>query len=411
MQCVPDDEAAPEPRPAPSLPRRGRPGARFHHEARRLQPPLQRRRLTGAGGDGEGHPVGVPMNVTVRPSSEGDPGIVGKSRSSRSSADGAFRVGGLEPGTYDLVVSPSPHEGDQFLGGVFGGTRVEAVPAGRQDLIVRLFRGKPIAGRVVDEKGKPVRGRKLLWITPRGGSTEDPDAVAVQTDDWGGFQSPAIPEGRPRDVVARPWEFPGTTGGRVDGVEPGTRNVVLVVGSGGVVRGRVLTAEGKPVPAGVPVRTIARYGPGAESYGEVATETGKDGSFVLGGLGEDPVVVTAGGKNSAYAPAATPEPVTPGGDPVEIRVHPGATLAGRLVDGSGNGAEANLLMATQERPVRASTNVRVEPDGTFRLDGLAPGAVTLRVYLRKGSDFVNLDLGTFDAPASGLEVVVPEGEG
>jgi hypothetical protein len=90
---------------------------------------------------------------------------------------------------------------------------------------------------------------------------------------------------------------------------------------------------------------------------------------------------------------------------VEVRVKPGVAIAGRLVNPAGDGVQAQSLMGMPEGVEGAIQSwAAVGPDGTFTMKGLPPGKVRIRAYVSNRM----ADCGVFEAPATGLNVTVPE---
>ncbi len=350
--------------------------------------------LAGRLVDEEGRPAALAMRLFARPVPPG------QGRQGRSLPDGTFRLGGLEPGTYDILVDPDPYQGDSNQAGLYAPTRLEGVAAGTENLEVRLHRGLPIAGFLVDEAGGRWKGKGTLTIVPRGEGGDK--ATTVPVGMWGEFNTPALRTGRTYDIVAERGDFSGTAGARVEGVAPGATGVKVVLTVGRSIAGRVLLADGSAAPAGVVVRAW-RTGedPNAVSMAARAV-TGSDGRFTLGGLEDREYIVAAGGEGGEFAAGAAESPVRPDQGEAGVRVAPGVVLEGRLLDGDGKPVKVQLLMARQSVPVPTLVQAWPGDDGKFRLGGLAEGRVRISVFLEGGER----DLGEFGAPAAGVEVVV-----
>jgi RNA polymerase sigma factor (sigma-70 family) len=351
--------------------------------------------------DEEGRPVAIPLRVWLLPAAPSAGGRTALAGATRSRGDGTFRVGGLETGAYDIKVDPEPYRGDYFQGGYYAPARVEQVPAGKEDVVVRVARGLPIRGRLTNEDGSPWTEGGRLFIRPSGVHDEG-ETVSVYAEDWGYFRSPALRTGRTYEVVANRWDFKGTRGARAEGVVPGTTDLVLVLPRGREIPGRVLGPDGNPVGAGVAVRAwFAGEDPDKVGIAGVA-KTAADGTFAIAGLEDRAYTIAAGGEGGAFAPAVAPTPVRSGDPAVEIRVTEGATLEGRLVDDAGKPIKADLLYARQPGPVPTRAEARPGEDGRFHLFGFAAGKVGLRALV----GVRDVDLGGFDAPATNLEIVV-----
>ena len=350
--------------------------------------------------DEEGLPAAVPLRVWLFRimAGGGRPSYV---REGHSREDGTFRVGGLEPGAYDIQVSPENQAIHTSQGGYYAPAKVEQVPAGTEDVVVRVARGLPISGRLTNEDGSHWRDGGWLLVRPSE-VLQDGESVSAYVDSWGYFRSPALRTGRTYDVTADRGSFHGTRGARMQGVAPGTTELVIVLPRGREISGRVMGPDGQPAGAGVAVRAwIAGEDPHRIGVAGSA-KTAADGSFTVAGLEDREYTVAAGGDGGVFAPSRAPGAVRPGDVPVEIPVAEGVALEGRLVDEAGKPVQVQGLVARQADPVPTMVQVWPWEDGRFRLRGFAPGKVTLEAYL----DGKDLDLGEFDVPGTGIEVVV-----
>jgi hypothetical protein len=186
-------------------------------------------------------------------------------------------------------------------------------------------------------------------------------------------------------------------------VDPRVADLVIRLTPGGSVRGRVVLAEGRAAPPGVPVGLQAVDLDVRSSGARLFVMTASDGTFEAHGLLEAPYDVEAGGGTSGYL-GVTVHAVAPGTDGVALRVVEGVDLVGILVDDAGAPAAAQSLQADDGQHIIAMRPyVQVGGDGRFRLRGLAPGKV--RLAFKRGVDWVAL--GEFTAPATDVRVLVP----
>ncbi|MGH9867133.1 MAG: carboxypeptidase regulatory-like domain-containing protein [Candidatus Polarisedimenticolia bacterium] len=214
-----------------------------------------------------------------------------------------------------------------------------------------------------------------------GSFVEDPIATGV-TDGKGRF-SVEVPPGMRVLVAAR-----GAGRGSVriaSLVTPGAGEPPKDLGraelaGGRRLQGRVVDPGGKPI-AGVRVtgsaRQTVRMGPFAmrtrasqETAPPPAATTGKDGSFVLEGLPERPVVLRA--YAAGFAPHTLPEPRA--GGPLTLHLTQGLPLTGRVVTPAGEPAPGAWVLAGEDG---LEGTVRCDGQGQFRFERLAPGERTL----------------------------------
>ena len=138
---------------------------------------------------------------------------------------------------------------------------------------------------------------------------------------------------------------------------------------GDSVEGRVIDSAGAAVPD-VEISV----------NGERLTQSGPDGSWRVGGLGADAVLVSWA-PPPPFAPP-TPRLVRAGDGPLEIVLAAGATLRGRVVVAGGAPPEPTMVSASwgaQGRVAGGKAYIRAEPGGAFAFRALPPG---IRVDVR-----------------------------
>ncbi len=423
--------------PAPSGPPRPTPVAAPHHDADVVAPGVLRGRITIAGDE---RPC---VGATVR---LGAAGV--EPRDAVTDADGRYRIEAIEPGAYDVDVIPlaNPVTGsvhvsiaagcasvidvrvpvghrahgrvvDQDTNLPIAGATVEArskrrtrrvvtedtgrydfaglaeatslaashpeyvtrtVPrrAGSHDF--RLFRKSgTVSGRVVDADGNAVAGAGIRdsGDGPRG-------KPRTTSADDGTFSITGITVGRERRIIAEKRGFVrGITETFTLGPREMRTGVVLTLLRGAVLSGRVVDAAGDPVPSAV---VLAK--PAAVFTSERRTRVGPDGAFRFDALPAGRCelrAVRSGYLGRRHADVA----LTEGGthDGVTITLDRGLTIAGRVVDDSGQPVAGARVQASPSRSSReryggSGTSV-TEDDGTFTIPALGPGE--LRVFAFK----------------------------
>lgn len=142
------------------------------------------------------------------------------------------------PGSY-VVAAWAPGYAREFLPAVVG--------SGTTALRVELSRGAELAGRVVDEAGKPVAGARVRYEAAQDAITgSDLVRDSVESDADGKFSFPALPLGSYRLMANHPTLALGFTDLiSLDGTTA-KRDVSIAMAAGARVEGKVVGADGKP---------------------------------------------------------------------------------------------------------------------------------------------------------------------
>ncbi len=260
-------------------------------------------------------------------------------------------------------------------------------------LEVELRAGAAVSGLVRSADGAPVEGARVVALDLSERVEADaPRTDGAVTDVEGRFELPALAAGTYRLQARHPDHAPGEIGPvRVDGERPLT-GLEIRLGAAGVARGRVLDAEGRPAPHALvfsapPVKSPKRLaGPrGGASY--VSGYADEKGDFELRGLPRERVAL------SASSPGAVSEEVEVDlgtralVEGVELRLAPGGRIAGKVVDGQGEGVAEAMVSAmgdiedgTHAKAIGRSSGKQVMTDGLggFELTGLVEGTYELR---------------------------------
>ncbi|MGQ9591960.1 MAG: carboxypeptidase regulatory-like domain-containing protein, partial [Planctomycetota bacterium] len=295
----------------------------------------------------------------------------------RSAPDGSFRLAALPPGVYDLHAQ-APDRPETTLSGV---------PTGSADVVIYIGQGAEIRGRLADFEGLPLEGvavaLKRLEEGPQLPLVAAPfskllDSIARLAGD-----EPRVVLSGERGAFSIDHLSPGRYRLQIEerGVLPFDREVELSWGEvldlglvrvdrGEAISGWVLSENGSPIEgarvAVAPGRpNFLNIGTAFNDFltGRLLAATGPTGLFRLGGLvpGEYQVIATARG----HAPGSV-RGARAGGEPLTIRLAPGARISGRVV-ALGTGAPiAGARVRAGE--VRATA----DEDGRFELDGVAP---------------------------------------
>jgi hypothetical protein len=257
----------------------------------------------------------------------------------------------------------------------------------------------PIAGRVVAKGGGPIAGALVVAEGERRFGADIPAAQAVTEAD-GSFALRELDPGSYR-ITAR---AEGRAPGSVRRVEPGTRDVVVELASGGRLRGCVRAASsGAPVaPFTVLVferRSALRLVP---QRSRSVIDAG--GCYALDDLEPGPAVAVISAPGFAPSPELAVEIPPPPGEAVrDAALEAGGRLSGVVLDdGSGApiagarlGVEGALSSAASTFPVLSEAVTAA--DGRFELGGL-PRRVSI---LAAAAGHHARILGGVDVPSGG----------
>jgi len=239
-----------------------------------------------------------------------------------------------------------------------------------------------LSGRVL-KGGQPV-GNAMLFFSAGDGGGAPTDIKQSRTDAEGHYQIGLDAAGVYSVVVASGGAM---FGGRQSGVPiqvPDQPNPVVdvTVKSAGI-SGRVMNGEGKPVSGAivsVKATTPAAGGQG-HGLGGMQDQTEPDGTFLIEGLdpGTYGLTVAASGYRSADVP-----PVTVANESdvptVEVRLEPGRTVRGRVLDANGAGIAGAMVMTAPSGTApsgRGALPTTTDVNGTFLITAPADGPIDL----------------------------------
>jgi len=346
----------------------------------------------------------------------------GATRVERSGPDGRYRLRGLRPGELELKADEPRH-----VPWTREGLRLARGEA--RTLDVPLTLGATLAGRVVDEAGRPVADAKGSVSRNLGGVAALLAGLRGERPSFrsradGSFTASRLAPGENQSLSVTHPEHERAVLGGVALTPGGTKAGLLVtLRRGAALAGTVKDAEGNPIPGAEVALTqsfTVRSGRGGGRAmlrlvgggGDLPrTQSGADGRFELRGLagGDYTLRVKAPGWATEtvdpvkFAPDAAPSPV-------DVVLAPGAAIAGTVRRRTGGGAEGAIVFArapgasAQGGP--SPDNLPTGPDGSFVLDGLRAGAVyDLQVLLGSGLG-PGPSLKGVAAPADGVEILV-----
>jgi Carboxypeptidase regulatory-like domain len=287
-------------------------------------------------------------------------------RSVRTAADGTFRLTGVAAGAYSLTVRRAGYlDGAYPEGREWGWTPTFTVDGlNRPTIHVALAERPVLSGRVVDDSGEPVTAGqvRLFRRFVLSGRERYTAGGSARTDDRGEF--------------------------RFDDLEPGAYllavpNVLVTLPGDGREQAPPGSAVKQLLAAAGVTGALERPGPVTVGDSEVIASLAPPVMDAQGGVLVAPTAFLPSGR----APAdALPVDLAPGGRESVVLQMPrvrGFRLRGRIATGMPqvlvtlvSGARAAL-----ERDLVVAGTV-TETDGSFRLEGIAPGFYRLRVSER-----------------------------
>lgn len=249
-----------------------------------------------------------------------------------------------------------------------------------------LERAGTLRGKVVDPRGRPLAGAAVVAV-PEGAlgnrafSPSDPVADRVVSDAQGRFELRRLRSEEVYEVRAsRAGAFPAAQRATV------SREVVLVLAPARSARGRVQDPEGRPI-AGAEAFARPALRPGASDGDESGTPVQSDAQGVFSFLELPAAEVELTVRRKGYAPSVLPAfRIPPGTGPVDlgvVKLRPGATLAGRVIDPRGQAVpEGEVFLLDRpagpnemDRALKGrEPAAKVGADGRFSVEDLAQGA-------------------------------------
>ncbi len=312
--------------------------------------------------------------------------------STRSRADGRFRLPDLSPGKLYAVTASQE-------GFAPASVKTGALPRDRHPAPVRIVleRGATAFGRVLDRENRPVRGAGLVLVPANEGILGrqnfigDGETVAqAASNPEGRFELQHLNPGRFQLRVKRqgfaPFALPEIE------IPPRTARIdlgALTLDRGLAIEGRVTDPRGVPLP-----EALVELRPSFEPFAVESRDldayqdarTGPDGHFRFDDLRRG-AHFDLRTEHQGYVPASAQVDV-PAPEPLAIEMKPGRTLAGRVTGPAGEpvpGARLTLReemvfrLPGGESKVSSSRDLGgTDGEGKFRLDGL-PGTVDLAV--------------------------------
>jgi hypothetical protein len=335
----------------------------------------------------------------------------------RTNASGEFCFEDLASGEYNVIANAKGYR--FFTRG--GGNRVATNTSNH---VIELLPEATLSGRVTElGSSKPVTAftvRVRVYYGPGVATAPYNEETYPQTHANGEFTIPGVPAG---DFVVEAWA-PGLAPGfsRNFTIEAGqpVSGILVQLGKGGTLSGRVVDAQGKPVARArvtthdnewtddAFTRAIGITYPTNATAAEA--RTGEDGRFTLTGLSPETyqVQVVAAGYTSFTRRDLR---VAEGADTSlgDVQLGRGGMVRGTLYDASGKplvGGTVELRGEAGDAPRFYST--RTSGEGKFQVSNVLPGSYVL-VAMRAGGSEANPFAQAGDARNSETRVRVDEG--
>ncbi len=320
-------------------------------------------------------------------------------------ADGRFRISGLRPGVYELRAHGESR--DSKTATVVGLGVAEQVT----DVELSIGAGAVVRGLVVDDQGAPI-GNIEVTAMGRGPGAE---AKAGPT---GAFVLEGLPPGS-YQLTARGDELVPAGATPIDVGDKDLEGVKVTVRRGYKLAGHVEPRQLCDIHFDLDDRTLGSSMPIMFS----GTATDARGEFSLGAASPGKVRLTARCASGDQGMASIE--VAPGVSNVVIKVAPGASVAGRVIDGEGQPIVGASVMAASQGPsehtmivngmVTSGAQAVTGGDGSYVVRSLGPGDYRLSVLdrgrpLRTRGKPVAVTLGATEA-RTGVELAVDRPNG
>jgi Carboxypeptidase regulatory-like domain len=250
-------------------------------------------------------------------------------------------------------------------------------------LTITLHKGYAVAGRVIDDAGKPIAGARITASEGLGGEADRDGADAATTDAKGGFTIAALASGSHR-LRAADGEHAPAISPPITVADRPVGNVEIVMTAGGVLSGRVVDASHKLAPFAT-VRVAGRGQQMWQTESRQATSDAK-GEFELRGLARTKLQARAESDVAASQLVDADLTDKPRIARLELVLDVTGTIAGVVVDETGQlvpevqvNAYPDVLggASTEGLALAGMSSVTSGGGGEFVIHGLPEGTYRL----------------------------------
>jgi hypothetical protein len=375
--------------------------------------------------DGAGEPVGAGVAVNAGKFERGLCGTRGRGYDSgtRTRDDGSYFIEFLTSGDFTVTAY-------REAAGKKESARADLVPEGSTEVELRLG-PTPREPRESLERPAPDRSRYRPAMTSISGrvvrpeGTEWPEWLTVEFLSIGGKVCKAVYVDKngvfdtgtmePGTYTVRAVSGSGLECGARAGVESGSRDVEIAIGSHGSITGQVFLPDGAPAGAGLYVHALVTGFPKVPHFpgNSGSTRTREDGTFRIDFLGEGAFSLRAvPGERRGLLSSWPVDDIRPDTKGLALRLVESAAIAGVLLAADGAPCHPCEIRAVQEGRGEGEC-VRTNTKGVFNFTKIAAGKFRVLANPRvdehrnDGQKWPSIDLGEFESPATDLRLELP----
>ena len=350
--------------------------------------PVETFEVRGKVVDENSNPVkNIGMNISLADKKMNSPYNSISQEYKNSGDDGTFIFENLLPGKYLISVE---HEGWMKTS-----IQAEAGPQIKNEITVKLEKGLSISGQVFEADTTHVPGLSVSISGKKGSDANDYIYKYGKTDDEGRFCVSGLPEGK-FDLKINE-EFSIGPISSISGVKAGSEGIIITLSPNHKIEFAAVDEDGKPVSGAEIKSERAEFA----SMNYNFSRPGKD-SIKSGGDGKSSVTLRQGNK---YVVSAIKPPLIPGkatvdlsegkgvpSSPINLTLMKGVSISGKTIDPTGKPVKG--LLIKDKKPVNTMFDLNIDAEtgrgdsekqpftdesGNFKMDGLAPGTITLYV--------------------------------